>query len=95
MTTIIFFFALLFSILTFYNVLHKSINVFLKGGIGNFIKTEQSSDLIGCLRYTFDLQSFLSAEYFKEVRANHLTNLIAGQKTLESKIKEITALWKQ
>jgi hypothetical protein len=40
-----------------------------KGGIGNFIKTTTAEDLIGCVRYNFDLSNFVSSEWFKEYKS--------------------------
>lgn len=34
------------------------------GGIGNFVKTESAKGLIDCLVYKFDLDYFLSSQYF-------------------------------
>ena len=33
-----------------------------KGGIGNFIKTSEAKNTVGCLLYKFDLSYFLSSE---------------------------------
>ena len=42
------------------------------GGIGNFIKTESANDYVNCLKYTFDIEYFMSSMYFQE----RLVNLI-------------------
>lgn len=38
-----------------------------RGYIGNFIETKETDKAIDCLEYNFDLDSFLSSAYCKEV----------------------------
>ena len=37
-----------------------------RGGIGNFIETEKTEGLIGCLKYKFDLEYFKKSSWFEE-----------------------------
>lgn len=46
-----------------------------RGGVGNFIETKQSDEAIGCVNYTFDLDTFLTSKYFKEVVSHHVLDL--------------------
>jgi len=45
------------------------------GGIGNFIKTENEEGFFGCVKYVFDLEYFLSSEYFKEITENYINQM--------------------
>ena len=41
-----------------------------KGGIGNFVKTNETSLAEGCLEYTFDVISFVeNSLWFKEIKS--------------------------
>lgn len=42
------------------------------GGIGNFIKTTEAKNAIDCLLYEFDLDYFMSSEWFKEILDQYL-----------------------
>ena len=37
-----------------------------QGGIGNFIKTKETDEAVGCLEYTMDINEFIHSELFKE-----------------------------
>lgn len=59
------------------------------GGVGNFIKTSAADEgYFGCLKYVFDFETFLTSEYYLEIRANYL---IEVDKTIEElKLKRIS-----
>lgn len=60
------------------------------GGIGNFIKTKASRGAYGCSLYTFDLDVFLSSEYFKGVSKHYLYKAYPDLiKQKESAIKQL------
>ena len=59
------------------------------GGIGNFIKTQEEPNLFGCSLYTFDLEYFISSEWFKEVKKNYLSDLYEKKSDLERQYDEI------
>jgi hypothetical protein len=63
-----------------------------KGGIGNFIKTSNAEDAIDCLLYKFDLEYFLSSEWYKERRQNFLSMLENELKELKQKVEDINEL---
>ena len=60
-----------------------------EGGIGNFIKTKETKGLIGCIEYTFDLESFLQSEWFREVRTVEVDTLLIAKKEIEKEYDEI------
>jgi hypothetical protein len=62
------------------------------GGIGNFIKTEKAEKYIGCILYTFDLEYFLSSEYYKEISNNYILNNVEIIKEKGQIINEIKQL---
>lgn len=62
-----------------------------KGGIGNFIQTEEA-DFIDCIQYTFDLEYFLSSEWFKEIHNGYIAELSIEKQRLEDKYNEIIKL---
>lgn len=62
------------------------------GGIGNFIKTEEAPEYVDCLKYTFDVEEFISSEYFKDIRDNYLKIRIAERDLLNKEIYEIERL---
>lgn len=37
-----------------------------EGGIGNFITTSPISTAVGCIKYEFDVDNFISSEWFNE-----------------------------
>lgn len=62
------------------------------GGIGNFIKTEEAEDFIGCVKYIFDLETFLTSEWFKEIHDGYTTTLAWEKANLDQKYAEICKL---
>jgi len=60
-----------------------------KGGIGNFIRTKEVPDDFGCLEYTFDLESFLSSDFFKEQHEKNIQALKNTYEILGHKIKDL------
>lgn len=64
-----------------------------KGGIGNFIKVTEPSDVevVGCVEYHFDLEYFMTSLWYKEVKENYLKILNKEYKELSLKLvkKEI------
>jgi hypothetical protein len=37
------------------------------GGVGNFIKTKEAPDTVGCITYVFDFNKFINSEMFNNV----------------------------
>ena len=62
------------------------------GGVGNFIKTEESEDYVDCIKYKFDLEEFLSSQLYKHTKESYLENLNDRLASLESEIKEVSEL---
>lgn len=62
------------------------------GGIGNFIKVSKADNFIDCVTYEFDLESFLSSLWFKNVHKNYLFKLFDEKKEIEQKIEELGKL---
>jgi hypothetical protein len=63
-----------------------------RGGIGNFIKTEKAKGFVGCINYVFDLPTFLSSAYFKEVHADYVKVLAERKLKAEELFNEISKL---
>jgi hypothetical protein len=63
-----------------------------KGGVGNFIKTSDAENAVDCLLYKFDLEYFLSSEWYKERRLNLLSMLESDLKDLKERIEDISEL---
>lgn len=68
-------------------------NCIWKGGIGNFIKLSEpiDVDVVGCVEYSFDLDYFMTSEWYKEIKEEYLKELRAEYKALCLKLlnKEI------
>ena len=58
------------------------------GGIGNFIQTKETTEAIGCIEYNFDLDTFLSSNWFKEMKDLHIKELSEEVDVLKSKLKD-------
>ena len=67
-------------------------NCIWTGGIGNFIKTEETEDFIGCIKYVFDLKSFLRSEWYKEISEEYTTSLAVEKASLDQEYAEICKL---
>ena len=63
-----------------------------RGGIGNFIKTTKADDVFGCLKYSFNLEQFLSSDFFKLYAEKEKENLHLVIKASEQKYAEISEL---
>jgi hypothetical protein len=62
------------------------------GGIGNFIKTEPGDGFFGCLKYKFDLEVFLTSEWFKQITGSYVEDLEAMKNEFENKLNDIQSL---
>lgn len=58
------------------------------GGIGNFIQTKETTEAIGCIEYNFDLDTFLSSNWFKEMKDLHIKELSEEVDVLKAKLKD-------
>jgi hypothetical protein len=63
-----------------------------KGGIGNFIKTSEAENAVDCLLYEFDLEDFLTSEYFKEVKGAYCENMEKKIREMNSRLESISNL---
>ena len=63
-----------------------------KGGIGNFIKTEEAEEFIGCVKYVFDLEYFLTSEWYKQISKSYISELYTKKRQLELEHDEICDL---
>lgn len=62
------------------------------GGVGNFIKTEEHDDYIGCLVHEFHIKEFLDSKFFKEIYANKMSELDDKMLELTEASKDLAAL---
>jgi hypothetical protein len=67
-------------------------NCIWRGGIGNFIKTKNAENGIDCLLYEFDLEHFLSSEWYKEISNLYIAMLSNKKKQIEIEYKDICNL---
>lgn len=65
------------------------------GGIGNFIKVDPAKDSYKCSVYTFDLESFLSSEWFEQAKDFEILTLNAKIEISKSKLEDISKLNKR
>jgi hypothetical protein len=63
-----------------------------RGGIGNFIKTTKADDVFGCLKYSFNLEYFMTSEFFKNIVDREKKDLCLSIKAMEQKYAEISEL---
>lgn len=63
------------------------------GGIGNFIKTSNILNAVDCLLYEFDLDQFLSSEWYREIHKEYLIDSLNKLKQLELEYKDIYDLY--
>ena len=57
------------------------------GRIGNFIQTKETTEAIGCIEYNFDLDTFLSSNWFKEMKDLHIKELSEEVDVLKTKLE--------
>lgn len=62
------------------------------GGIGNFIKTKEAENAIDCLLYEFDLEYFLSSEWYKEISIQYIAILASKKRQIETEYNDICEL---
>lgn len=60
--------------------------------IGNFITVEELANYYSCVKLIFNLESFLSSDYYKEHKNNCLNKFIEEKEELETLIKEVSDL---
>lgn len=59
------------------------------GGIGNFIETELAEGFFNCLKYKFNLDYFLSSNWYKEISNEYLSTIIEKQSTNRKEYQEL------
>ncbi len=62
------------------------------GGIGNFIKTNEASNLIDCVEYRFDLDYFLTSNYYKDIQEQYKYILFEKKRQIEKEYDDIRNL---
>ncbi len=65
------------------------------GGIGNFIETKQAEGIVGCLLYTFDLETFLTSEWYNNVKNQYLTLLSDKELELRKELSKLDIEYKE
>lgn len=58
------------------------------GGIGNFIKVNKAENFVDCSLYKFDLDEFLSSQWYNDINASYSIILLKELKELREKLKE-------
>jgi len=61
------------------------------GGIGNFIDTDVAEDAVGCLRYEFDVESFIKTAYYKDMLPYRLMAVESEIKIAEERVIEVNS----
>ena len=62
------------------------------GGIGNFINTEKAENAVDCLLYKFDLDVFLSSEWYKMISNDYISILSTKKMQINDEYNDITSL---
>lgn len=65
------------------------------GGIGNFIKTKNADNLVDCLQYEFDLNNFLTSEWYKQTHNQYSSELYDKKVKINDEYDEIMELQQQ
>lgn len=63
-----------------------------KGGIGNFIKTTPAEGAVDCSNYAFDLENFMTSEYFKAIAKEFVEDLREKKNEADKKYSELQDL---
>lgn len=63
-----------------------------RGGIGNFITDKPAENAIDCTELTFNFQSFISSELFKDIIQNELLQIQEAIKELKKQEMSIAKL---
>lgn len=63
-----------------------------KGGVGNFIKTEDTRDAVGCLLYKFDLENFITSEWYKQIKDEYILDLEKNAIAIKRECQELSEL---
>ncbi len=79
-------------LLTYGKVIVAGDKCIWNGGIGNFIKTKEITEAIGCIEYNFDLDTFLSSNWFKEMKDIYIKDLSKEVDVLKTKLTELNLL---
>lgn len=62
------------------------------GGVGNFIQMEDAHDAIDCTLYKFDLDYFMTSEWYKDIYSQYISILYNEKLSIDTKYKEIADL---
>lgn len=62
------------------------------GGIGNFINIRPAINAVDCSEYTFDLDLFLSSQWYKDIAGKVIANLTNDLKEQTERLTDITNL---
>lgn len=64
-----------------------------RGGVGNFINVVSADNLFNCSKYSFDLEYFLTSNWFKEIHNQYISILSAEKRDIEQRYEEICDLY--
>lgn len=64
------------------------------GGVGNFITSYESDKGVGLWEYNFNLEGFLSSEWFKEVAIDEIQKAYLRQVTAKAEYDQLSNLVK-
>lgn len=62
------------------------------GDVGNFIKTEVAENAINCTLYKFDLENFISSQYYKDISNQYISILLDKKTKINQEYKEVSSL---
>jgi len=60
-----------------------------RGGIGNFIKVESAKGAVDCSMYTFDLEYFLTSQFYKQRRDELFFDLLNKKDEAEAEVNRL------
>jgi hypothetical protein len=59
------------------------------GGVGNFIATSRPSNMIGCMLYEFEYESFISSSFYREYVEKHISILQEQRTKIKTQINQL------
>jgi hypothetical protein len=62
------------------------------GGIGNYIEIEEAKNAVDCSLYTFDLESFLSSDWYIESKEQKLCDLLEIKQNIDYEWEELNKM---
>lgn len=66
-----------------------------RGGVWNFVETENAVGFVDCVKLKFDLENFKSSEFFKEQLSYFLAQKVKERDKIQKQLEEINKTIKE